>query len=215
MRQGFRITIILGLLAALSAGPAVGQIDPDPDGIGIYADFGATQPSIQVDPVEEFTLHLIATNLGEADVVTWALKVTPSPGLYILGYEIPYDYQSHFYQVDGGAYHFIVSGDLGDPSADPPEPPVPIGYGPNMRLLDITFLIGELGPHYLFIGPNEVLGSGPDPVYSSSRTLIEGPGLIPLYPSSGSNDAPVFVVNGQDPIANEILTFGAVKALFR
>ena len=38
MKNRNRILMALTLVALLAAGPAIAQIDPDPDGIGLYSD---------------------------------------------------------------------------------------------------------------------------------------------------------------------------------
>jgi len=54
-----------------------------------------------------------------------------------------------------------------------------------------------------------------------SQSFTETPGyaiepgfLVPLETSTGDQDIPVFVINGEVPIANESSTWGTVKRLF-
>jgi len=42
MKNNSYIVLTACLLMIVLASPAVAQIDPDPDGVGIYADLGAT-----------------------------------------------------------------------------------------------------------------------------------------------------------------------------
>ena len=55
---------------------AFAQIDPDPDGIGIYFDLEATQVSATVEVGEAVTGYLIATNPSqEGGLAAWVATV--------------------------------------------------------------------------------------------------------------------------------------------
>ncbi|MBU0742539.1 hypothetical protein KKG45_04885 [bacterium] len=56
------------------------RIDPDPDGIGIYAGRGATRVVLQVGPRADFAVHLIAAGVNDDDTFAWCLRIRRDPG---------------------------------------------------------------------------------------------------------------------------------------
>jgi len=210
MNHLYRIRALIAVPLFLLAGPVMAQIDPDPDGIGIYADLDAAQPGIQVPLFTEFDAYLIATNISEDDILSWALRLYPSSGLYFAAYPVPYECSVLNVHTHGTDLNIICSNTLNG------EDSIPLGTGPQVHLMTLSMVVVEPGPHGLYIEPYDYSPfTEPYPEYSSVRTIANGLPWIELNPSSGSCELPVFVVNGDEPIANEEMSFGKVKRLYR
>lgn len=77
----------------------------------------------------------------------------------------------------------------------------------------ITFTFGQTAPGMVAVrlGPLQVF----TPIVEGQMTVSQEQGpLVPIYPISGSFDAPVFLFDG-DAVAVENQSFGSLKALFR
>ena len=74
---------------------------------------------------------------------------------------------------------------------------------------DVYIDIGEdTGPVGLYFGSNSF--------YSTNGVISSlDPDRIPLYPSTGSSDLPVAMINGEAPVASESRSWDGVKVLFR
>lgn len=207
MKQILKNLIIVGIVITMLASAAIAQIDPDPDGIGLYADLAATQTSISVAPFTEFEVYLVATNISEEDIVIWGTEIGWDPGLLYMDHSFPYgNIDNHIFFFGTDEADMAIAGS--DYSI--------LAYGPNAHLLTISFLFFDNIPHYLYLRPFWY-GSGPDTQisYGSKQMHDAYEPNIPLHPSSGSFDLPVFVVNGDAPVESESMSFGQVKRLYR
>lgn len=182
------------------ASGALAQIDPDPDGIGIYFDLEATQISTTVEVGDVVTGYLIATNPSqEGGLSTWVATVRSTVlEVYIWGSPINGINVATNMPPGGSIFSFVVS-------QNTPLPP----------LQSIT-LLGTLGITVMADGPIglEVHGGWEleFPMYRVDE--FDSPDHW-LYPSSGNVDQPVAVINGPAPVATEPLLWGQVKSLFR
>ncbi len=210
MKRYGKLEHIACLLVLLLATPAAAQIDPDPDGVGIYADTGAMLTSIMIDPGTSFEVYLIATNISEDNILAWNLRIRHDTGLWVGNYTIPYDFHDTHQDFESDGINIGVWNDIDA------IPRIPLGLGPNMILLTMSVIPLVDQPQHLYI-ENTVIHTIPEPypAYESTESWDTGDGWVELHPSSGSYDAPVFVVNGADPIATEAMTLGQVKALYR
>jgi len=81
------IAIVLSCL--LFATCALAQIDPHPDGIGIYADLEGTEVSIQAEVGEIFPVYLLMTRPStELGIASWAAMVVAPLNCQILAWNI-------------------------------------------------------------------------------------------------------------------------------
>jgi hypothetical protein len=182
------------------ASGALAQIDPDPDGIGIYFDLEATQVSATVEVGEALTGYLIATNPSqEGGLATWEADVYSTVvEVFIWGEPVNGTNVATNMPPGGPGFSFVVSQHM-------PLPP----------LQSIT-LLGTLWITVMADGPIglEVHGGwGQEcPMYGVDE--FDYPDHC-LFPSSGNVDLPVAVINGPAPVATEPLLWGQVKSLFR
>lgn len=210
MKRYEKNTLIVCLPVILLVGSATAQIDPDPDGVGIYADADAMLTSIMIDPGTSFDVYLIATNISEDNILAWNLRIRHDAGLWVGNYAIPYDYHNTHQDFASDGINIGVWNDVDA------IPRIPLGFGPSMILLSMSVIPLVDQPQFFFI-ENTVIHTIPEPypAYESTESFGVGDGWVELHPSSGSYDAPVFVVNGADPIATETMTLGQVKTLYR
>lgn len=186
----YMIVVVLLLLPATTVWS---QLDPDPDGIGIYFDQGASIVAATAEQGEFVPAYLIGTNLSQSgDIDFWEAFVIPGEGAMVSG--TPYGAFNLAMNMPGDPrWHCVVYW----PEIPLPAQPITLLASLHIQVWDDTVPIG------LYFSGEER--------YRIEGTLEE----IPLYPSSGSIDLPVAVINGEAPVANESGTWGAVKAMFR
>lgn len=190
---------LLVLFFMVHVSGALAQIDPDPDGIGIYFDLEATQITATVEAGEPVTGYLIATNSSqEGDLALWEAYVSSTVFNVIIWGDPEYGINIAMNMPPGGpGFSFLVS----------PFTPLP--------QLQNVFLLGTLTITVLTEGPVglQIHGNGYEfPMYRVDD--LNGPDHF-WYPSSGSVDLPVAVINGPAPVAVEAHSWGRVKSLFR
>jgi len=191
------------LLTTVFALPAMSQVDPDPDGVGIYADLGATINRADLVYPETMDLYLLLTNPSDVrDIIGFEVSIDGG-GFQILDV----DYAAASAVNTGSDDEYIVS------FADMPLPSAPVvllmtltvqsttGGGWGGIVLDcIDWPYGGSLGNYR---PGYTVGTNKD--YQ----------LLDMNQSSGRRSEPVFRFNGPAPIAVEHYTFGGIKALFR
>ncbi len=177
---------------------AIAQSDPDPDGIGIYFDQGATTNSTVVaEGTSSVTAYLILTNptIG-GNLVHWAARVSCDPnsqasisGLVYNGSNIDVDNMP-------GSSHWNFEASVN-------QQPYPVSEITLLAELSI-YSVSYSEPIYLFVT------EGPEyPAYGTDE------GWAYYHPSSGSLDLPVAVINGEAPVPTENQSWGQLKSLFR
>nr|MEE4269059.1 hypothetical protein [Candidatus Krumholzibacteria bacterium] len=183
---------------ALIAMSASAQVDPGPNGLGLYADMDGMVNRLDTEPgmVE---LYLLATNVTEPNVSGWEFALNYSPSsLYFAGYTIPYS------NVNVGTFPSFTVG-LAEP----------IPQAPVMHLMTLNVGVSNMEPAaiYLMAPALPVGGSlGNDlPAFITAPDFY----ITAFQPSSGSVNAPVFRINGDAPVATEPATWGGVRALYR
>lgn len=195
---------LLALLAiALIASSAMAQVDPDPDGVGVYFDLGGTTfEKNTVAPFESVTAYLLVTNPSDpAGVAGWEMVIN----------------------VAGGAVApaWTLSAGL-DVDSDPNAFQVGIGLAPLALPAGPTVLLATwVG---FVMAPTDVISFTILPV-PGSVSFDNAPGyasgdnaglLIPLQVSSGfPYGAPSALINSTGVVANENMSFGQVKNLFQ
>ncbi len=187
-------------LALLSATAVTAQIDPDVDGIGIYADLGGLERSIDVLDPANFDLYVLATRISGEGIMWWEASLDVDPGLVVYHITFPEGTDMYGFVLDqhtlGGMNHV--------------ESEYFIGSGDVIHLATLHCAVVDTDPKHIWF---DVGGGGEVPGY----TVVREPGaeFIPLNPSSGGLGIPAFTVNGVAPIANEDASWSDVKSLFR
>lgn len=190
--------VIALLLVAVTAGYAQAQIDPDDDGIGVYADPCAGIPCIDL-PAGDHIIYLVITHpTAPMGILGWECTVTYDGPGFVRYYEILGQHVNIGTQPE-----FIVG--LAEPAINPVSyPSVPIAMI-HLTLTDVTdpmeFYVGSTWFHSL-----------PDPV---PAYIDAGTGETKeLQQSTGGPDTPVFSINGDCVVDAETETWGGIKALY-
>ena len=197
-----KFSILMLGMVLMACGPVGAQIDPDPDGIGIYADLEGTVNHVDAAVDTELSLYILATNItAEGGMWKWQLRVeTTSPDIVLLNLEYPYE----AIELCGGANVDRMVSFL--------DNIIPKATIIHMATLNLV-VIGT-GSADLFLDNSSCHIPDLPPTYatlvseSESRTVF-------LTPSSGSVEAPVFRINGSAPVTTVNSVWGSVKSLYR
>ncbi len=189
---------ILVIFCISMASTTSAQIDSDPDGIGVYFDEGATQVSAAVPNGESISAYLIATNPSQTGTLAlWEASVALSEGGALSGEPL------NGFNMGGttpGDYHVSFAVGMHTPY---PE------LQPIMILANLTIEVLSEGPINIYVG-----GYTFDwPMYRPND-MYHGPDTT-LFRSSGSPVLPVAVINGENPLANEVQLWDGIKSLYR
>lgn len=192
--------IALALLAALAGGggKATAQVDPRPDGLGMYFDTGATVYCREAvtGPV---SLYLILTNCSQPSGISgWECHATYDipPGCYEIGWTLAEGSSN-----ESTAPDFVVS------------LATPMPNAPTMLLATLGLLIFCPDAIFFYLGPADSPSIPGLPAYA----VGDDPGImIPLHLISGNPDFPVASLNDWCFSADaEETSFGSIKALYR
>ena len=196
MKQFIAATL---LFLAFNYQVGLGQIDPDPDGIGIYFDEEATQNSAWGGPWEPVFAYLVGTHLSqEGGIVYWEAVVRATGDIAYMG-GAPMFGQNMVMNMPGSTHcGFIVLS---------PSEPIPVSG--TVVLAGVYFVLYTgTAPTWIFVYGYD----RPNPVYSIDS--YGGP-YHDMYVSSGDTALPVAAINGEAPIPTTMHTWGDVKALYR
>lgn len=179
------------------------QIDPDPDGIGVYFDAEATQVAATVAVGGSVEAYLIATNpSGTGTLELWEAIVSPAsdePAAFIVG--TPVDGFNMTTGMPGNpSYRFAVAMDAPSPELQP-----------IMVLATLEIFVYEEGPLGILVGGGEDIE---DRCYYRTDDFYHGPETT-LRPSSGDVGLPVAVINGPAPVDVKARSWDEVKAIYR
>jgi len=198
MKKHLLLTLLLSLAFVL---PSLAQLDPDPDGVGIYADLDGLQNNLMTgEGIIE--LYVLATGISAPDgMAAWELSLFYDGPLVYAGHVIPYN------NVNVGQWPSYSVG-----HAQAVHAPAPI-----MHLMTLTFVVtGTNTPGEIFIRQADMPEGGSIgnnlPAYCNGVPPYD---LYTMFPSSGGIDAPVFRVNGDQPVATKSVSFSGIKALFK
>lgn len=183
---------LLALLAiALIASSAMAQVDPDPDGMGVYFDMGGTVfETTTAAPFASVTAYLLITNPSDSSGVSgWEALVS------VMGSPVAPSWTlSAGLDVDGGPDSFQVGIGVN---------PLALPAGPTVLLATwVGFVMSPVDMISFVISP--VPGSvsfADSPGYASGDSAGV---LIPLQVSSGyPYGAPCAMINGTGVVADE------------
>jgi hypothetical protein len=194
-----KLIAIAGAALLLHASGAAAQIDPNPDGIGIYADLEATQTSVSADPGVPFEVYLVITR--------------PSNSSGIMGWECGIDVPDN-----ATIWGWNVAGDHWLNGGSPPE--FEVGYGIDplpstdvvLLMTFIVYLSDENPAEFYIHECRAVPGLYDEPGYIASDDIGT---LIPLHPWPRVQGEPAFKINDGTATPTLPATWGAVKALYR
>ncbi len=194
--------LLVTLAIVCLAGSAVAQVDPDPDGLGVYFDMTGEQYCTDFVGGQMFG-YLLMTNCSQPSGISgWECHVT---------YTVPAgDFETGWVLPAGSlnvssAPDFVVG--LG----------TPLPYAPALLLATYGVLILNTSPMDFFVGPCNTPSIPGVPVFAAG----DNPGLLlPMQPVSGSPDLPVAQINPLGGCPGQVIeaqheTFGSVKAMFK
>lgn len=190
--------LVLGLLL-LMASTAMAQIDPDPNGIGVFFDQAGTIRCGQATG-GMLSVYVIASNIScPGGIGGWEANVTMNaPGLMYLSAVLAGTGPINLYT----APEFQVG--LG----------VPMGYAPNMLLATVNYFVMAGTPGTFFVGPIVHPQSIPGAACYADGADVGH--LVPFQPPQGLWTLPAALLNtpcglvGADPA-----TWGGVKGMFK
>ncbi len=194
-------TILVIVVVLFLPGLVFGQLDPDPDGIGIYFDYGANET---------------CKDFWGGTMVGFLVITNPSIDTGISGWRCHVDYIPEDLRLN-----WLLKGSMFNIS-EPPNFVVGLRSQSSPRLpissavVVASFSLYLSGPHCIRFRVRES-----DPVFIFPAALTYTDGLdssvvIPLHPAAG--DVPNASLNCEDcdpAVPNEVRTWGRVKALYR
>lgn len=192
-----RLTVPAALAAIFLPVIAIGQIDPDADGIGIYFDVGATVTSATVTvvppPPVSMSAWLVATRVSMPGFVRHFEGVVEWDGVA--------DAEVHPHMPTGWDMCWEMPVSNYDNICADIEPAL-LATGDAVVLKRYDILVwGDLASFRFHI--------------RSFRLWLYPLVEIALHPSSGDWNLPVAVINGEAPVPVEATAWGSVKSLFR
>lgn len=201
MKTTFSIAV---LCLCLLTAPAFAQLDPGPDGIGVYLDMGGMVNSVTQDEgLLEVQLLLMGCT-AETGIQAWEAGIACDGSLVLLSHELPYE------GFDVMTLPDIMVGVTIGAANDP------IAQAPIMHLAILHFMVTGPEPGNIYVTPVSTFdGSGSMFNYLPAYAMAETNELRAMYPSSGSVDLSVFRVNGEAPVATTSASLDGVKALYR
>ena len=186
------------VLAAIAAGIAGAQPDPDPDGVGLYFDLAGAVHVAQVAPGTEVDLYLLLTNASAAaGVAGWECRIELGATNNIVT-----AWQAVGYT---GSYWTPPDFSIGLQQ--------PLPWAPAIHLLTVTVLVLDPSCCWFFIVPHPIpmipgmilYADGADPAH-----------LIPMHPATGGMEIPVAGINcAEPPLPAASVRWGAVRCLYR
>ncbi len=191
-----RLGILLATLAImLSSSLALAQVDPEFDSIGIYFDTEASIHRITLLEGQHHAYLAITRPTDITGISGWECRISTEGPVFVLEYGIL-----------GQAIN----------AATPPNFAVglaePFPFADSIIVMDMTILLTGLEEIHFYIHPSYQPSLEGVPAYASGGNPEN---LWPLQQSTGGEDYPVAVINGDTPVADEDATWGGVKALYR
>lgn len=192
-----RFTLLTCLVTLMLTAAGSAQVDPDPDGIGIYFDLAATTHCAQIGTYEPFELYLLLTNASaEGGVHGWECQVQYDLVLFVMGWEA---------MGYGGSFFTPPDFSLGLENSLP--------WAPAIHLLTMTCLVFSPECAWLYLAPYSI------PVIPGQMAYADGADpsqIIPMHASTGGYGIPVAGVNCDcpPPVTTARASWGAVKSLY-
>lgn len=188
----FLSLIAIGL--CFIAGAAMAQIDPQFDGIGIYADVDGMLAGVQQEVGVPLEVYLLLTNpSSDLMYMAWECGIDVPDNALVWGFNFPHP--GTIAIIDGT--DFTAAWGVWTPMQ-------------SVNLL-MTFIITPLDDQCAYFGVTGNSGT-PDPV--GPAYCVEGYQIVDLHPYSGAAGA-AFALNADEMLATDSATLDQVKALYR
>lgn len=180
--------VFLAVAVLISSSPALAQLDPDPDSIGLYFDLEATVNCTDMPP-GVVICYLMVTNISDPGGIS-AVATT---------FEIPP--QIFFLGANCGGIIPIYPPDIFVIFTEP------IPWAPIIHICEFTLFLPIMDPIYLYLRDSYYYGGDnledPIPLHPSTG-----------YDEFGEPN-PVAAINGDCPVPNKATTWGTTKTLYR
>ena len=195
----------------IASTPATAQLDPGPDGLGLYADPGGMVNSMIAAPgIHE--VYLLATNITAPEVKVWSVHVSFRGDVWItdIKTDYPFDYGSGGPDVRTMEYIVTAYPDL-------PYYETHLMAEPVLHLATLEIWLNDTGPVDVHLGiVSTILNDDPPshayytvPGDASSTVITE------FNPSSGDWNLPVMRINGEAPVPAVAQSWSDIKAVYR
>ena len=199
------------LVCLIATSPATAQLDPGPDGLGIYADPAGMVNSLIAEPgiVE---VQLLATNITAPEVKVWSVHVSFRGNVVItdIKSDYPMDYGSG--GPDARTMEYVVTA-----YPDLPYYETELLAEPILYLATLEIWLTDTEPVDVHLGIISTILNDDPP----SHAYYAVPGdatstvITEFNPSSGDWNLPVMRINGEAPVPVEVRAWGDIKAVFR
>jgi hypothetical protein len=195
------LALTLFAIVVLGAGPAAAQVNPNPDGIGMYADREATTSCITAEINEPIEVYLILTRPSVTeDILGWECRIDAPDNAVIWGWALPPE--------TGGGLFFIEPPYYQAAFGHASQPPIDI-----VVLMTFIVRVIDAEPAVFYIREHwQDSGDFGLPTYAFNLNDID---LHPMVPWPSGEYRPAFAINNATGTATEVSTWGTVKALYR
>lgn len=189
--------LVLGL-TLLMASNAMAQVDPDPNGIGLFFDTGYTNRCGTVAGGMA-AVYLVASNISMTGLAGWEVQVrAEGAGAMFLNATLAGQGPINLWV----APEFQVG--LG----------VPMVAQPNLLLATLNYFVMAPSPVILKVGPTDHVQSIPGEACYAD--MVDVGILVKFQPPQGSWTLPAAILNGAcDIVDAQEETWGGVKGMFR
>lgn len=208
MKRLFLIVCLPLCLLALLAGGAAAQIDPQDDGVGIYADLAATQFSVTAQPGDPFEVYLLLTRTTTTEyILSWECAIEVPDNASLWGWTMPPGLGRGLFLVDE-PHQFQCT--------FAPDHLLPQDV---VVLMTFIVMVTDESPAAFGIGPHWVdSGDFGLPCYLTSDTadpLVGNLTLHPMHPYEPGDGKATFAINAGPLVASQPATLGRIKALYQ
>jgi hypothetical protein len=190
---------ILSISLLLMACPILAQLDPGPDGVGIYFDLDGMEYCQEIVPFAEIEMYLLLINASAPGGVSgWTCRIEhDATGNIISNWEA-----------------IGYTGSVWTPPDFAVGLAVPLPWQPAIHLMTITVLVLDFDCCWFYIVPSSIPVIPEQVAYADGADPLH---LIRMYQSTGGPETPVAGINcnGSPPIPVEHASWGAVKSLYK
>ncbi len=191
-----RWAVLVALAVCCVAGATSAQVDPEPDGIGIYTDLTATSNVLIAPPQTPVEIYVLLTRPSHRDgIAGWECAIDVPPNAVVWAWNLPSEALGFLWPPD-----FQVA----------PWPPLPATD--IVHLMTFVVYLTDANPAPFHITYSERFNSGQfgKPVYVDNKDLKK---ILPLHTWPANSTQPAFVFNPR-PTADDETSWGDVKRLY-
>lgn len=191
--------LVLTAAALLISGNAFAQLDPDPDGVGIYFDPCACGNCVTLPEGMHYAWLVITHPTAPQGVHGWECAITTDGPIFVL------EYAPEGLWVNAATPPNFAIG-LAEPLMNPYMFPTVVVMQLAFQLIDVSV------PAAFYLEPVQFPSIPGLLVYADGA---DPSNLIEMRQSTGGPGEPVAVINGDCPVATQDETWGGVKNLYR